>query len=151
MKRCLPFIPERAILQKTYRVPDRFDAPESNGIPTKQVSKPSAELWIGSRIIEAIPPERGISFGLVGKLKFLFKRLQTEMWRACKEVLSPFRICGFEPTNKRKTQLLAKFMISVAWGHNKRTINEKALESSQQEYVWVGRVECKRPIHTPAP
>ena len=93
------------ILQNTYRVPDRFDAPESNGIPTKQASNPSAVLWIGSLIIEAIPPKRGMSFGLVGKLKVLFKRLQTENWRACKDVLSLIRLTGFDPTKKRKTLL----------------------------------------------
>lgn len=101
----------KTILQNTYRVPDRFDAPESNGIPTKQASNPSAVLWIGSRIMEAIPPERGISFGLVGKLKFLFKRLQTENWRVCKDVLSLFRLSGFEPTTKRNTILA----LSMFW------------------------------------
>lgn len=104
------------ILQNTYRVPDRFDAPESNGIPTKQASNPSAVLWIGSLSIEAIPPERGMSFGLVGKLKVLFKRLQTENWRACKDVLSLIMLTGFDPANKRKTLLgqpMFPFFIAV--------------------------------------
>ena len=45
--------------------------------------------------MEAIPPARGISFGLVGKLKSLFRRLQTVTLRVCS-------LSAFELRNKRK-------------------------------------------------
>lgn len=112
MRQLSPYCTNETILQITYRVPDRFDAPESNGIPTKQASNPSAVLWTGSLIIDAIPPERGMSFGLVGKLKALFKRLHTENWRTCTDGLSLIRLSGLEPTKKRKT-LLCPFMFYV--------------------------------------
>jgi hypothetical protein len=35
--------------------------PRSNGTPTKQASNPSAEPTFGSRIIVAMPPQRGIA------------------------------------------------------------------------------------------
>ena len=89
------------ISNTTYRVPDRFEVPESRGIPTKQASRPSALFGTGRRIIEAIPPERGMSFGLIGKLNSsLFNRLLTVILRDCNEGLFPIRWKGFEP-NKR--------------------------------------------------
>ena len=119
------FVLYKTILQNTYRVPDRFDAPESNGIPTKQASNPSAVLWTGSLIIEAIPPERGTSFGLVGKLKSLFKRLQTENWRACRDVLILIRLRGFDLPKKRKT-LLDKLMFLYASFRRTTIVLERA-------------------------
>src|SRR6185437_5647970 len=43
------------------RAPVRFDVPRSNGTPTKHASKPAAEPTLGSRIMVAIPPQRGIA------------------------------------------------------------------------------------------
>ena len=51
-------------------VPERFEVPVSKGIPTKQASSPS-DVWCwGRRIMVAIPPDRGISFGSKGTLYF---------------------------------------------------------------------------------
>ena len=89
------------ISNATYRVPDRFEVPESRGIPTKQASRPSALLGTGRRIIEAIPPERGMSFGLIGKLKSsLFNRLLMVILRDCNKGLFPIRWKGFEPSKR---------------------------------------------------
>lgn len=93
------------ISNTTYRVPDRFEVPESRGIPTKQASRPSALLRTGRRIIEAIPPKRGMSFGLIGKLNSsLFNRLRIVILRDCDAGLFRIRWKGFEP--KKRTMCL---------------------------------------------
>ena len=43
------------------RVPARFEAPISSGMPTKQASSPLAVGCVGRRIMVAGPPKRGIS------------------------------------------------------------------------------------------
>lgn len=149
MRQLSPYCTNETILQITYRVPDRFDAPESNGIPTKQASNPSAVLWTGSLIIDAIPPERGMSFGLVGKLKALFKRLHTENWRTCTDGLSLIRLSGLEPTKKRKT-LLCPFMFYVLSPALEEQQNSdcpgEGLErawTSDYELGWGGGTNCR--------
>ena len=56
---------------ENYLVPERLEVPVSSGIPTKHTSSPSEVSWTGRRIIEGIPPERGIWFDVKGEFSFL--------------------------------------------------------------------------------
>src|SRR5690606_31836575 len=51
--------------------PLRFEAPISKGTPTNATSSPSASAWVGRRIIEAKPPNLGMSLPLSGWLNFI--------------------------------------------------------------------------------